>query len=97
MFLVVDPKHLDVCATKCNQWSSVLVGHPPFYCWRAEASARVYYAQETPTRGACRAAISLASLLRRGVTRNRGLSTIAQEQTTQWVFPGMDECTLGTP
>ena len=31
------------------------------------------------------------------VTRNRGLSTIAQEQATQWVFPGMDECTLGTP
>ena len=31
------------------------------------------------------------------VTQNRGLSTIAQEQATQWVFPGMDECTLGTP
>ena len=31
------------------------------------------------------------------LTRNRGLSTIAQEQATQWVFPGMDECTLGTP
>ena len=80
-----------------NQWFSVLVGQPPFYCWRAEASARVSYAPETPMRGACRAAISLASLLRRGVTRNRGLSTIAQEQATQWVFPGMDECTLGTP
>ena len=85
------------CLRHYNQWFSVLVGHPPFYCWRAEASARVSYAQETPTRGACRAAISLASLLRRGVTQNRGLSTIAQEQATQWVFPGMDECTLGTP
>ena len=31
------------------------------------------------------------------VTRNRRLSTIAQEQATQWVFPGMDECTIGTP
>ena len=80
-----------------NQWFSVLVGQPPFYCWRAEASARVSHAQETATRGACRAAISLASLLRRGVMRNRGLSTIAQEQATQWVFPGMDECTIGTP
>ena len=31
------------------------------------------------------------------LTRNCGLFTIAQEQATQWVFPGMDECTLGTP
>ena len=65
-----------------EKWVLVPLGH---WNWKWNQSQGNYSAYEQEL---------LAGML---VTRNRGLSTIAQEQATQWVFPGMDECTLGTP